>query len=107
MSTGKRGKNKKAGQPEKLLLVMLDGHEVPMDEIQTLLGSELVVARISTYFWELKKIGADIRRNRVGRKIVSYQLLNPEQMTTYARERGLIAPLPVVLTAEDLMVAAG
>jgi len=107
MSTGKRGKNKKAGQAEKLLLVLLDGHEVPVGEINTLLSSQFVIARISTYFWELRKAGAEIRRNRVGRKIVSYQLLNPEVMTAYARERKLIAPLPVVLTAEDLMVAAG
>ena len=105
MSTGKRGKNKKAGQAEKLLLVLLDGHEVPVGEIESLLSSQFVFARISTYFWELRKMGADIRRNKVGRKIVSYQLLNPEHMTVLARERGLVAPLPVVLTAEDLMVA--
>jgi len=103
-----RGKNKKSGQPEKLLLVLLDGREVPVGEIEALLGSQVVLARLSTYFWELrKKFGAQIKTNRVGRKIVSHQLINVDEMTTYARERKLIAPLPVVLTADDLMVAAG
>jgi hypothetical protein len=51
--------------------------------------------------------GADIKRNKIGRKIVSYQLMNPEVMLAYAQQRGLVAPPPPVLTAEDLMVAAG
>jgi hypothetical protein len=32
--------------------------------------------------------------------------MNTEAMTDYLRARGLIAPLPVVLKAEDLMVAS-
>lgn len=104
-----RGKSKKISQPEKLLLVLLDGHEAPMAELEALLGAQLVWARLPTYCWVLRQpdIGAIIRRNKVEKRIVSYQLENHEAMTLYARDRGLIAPLPVVLTPEDLMVAAG
>jgi hypothetical protein len=102
-----RGKNKKTAQAEKLLLVLLDGHEAPVSEIQTLLSSHIVMNRFSAYLWDLKQIGAQIKRNRVGRNIVSYQLVNHEAMTAYARERELIPPPAVVLTASDLMVAAG
>lgn len=105
---GGRGKSKKISQAEKLLLVLLDGREVPISEIETLLATQLVLPRLATYCWDLrKKMGAVIRRNMVGGRIVSYQLQNAEEMLAYARSRGLVAPLPIVLTAEDLMVAAG
>jgi hypothetical protein len=102
-----RGKNKKTAQAEKILLVLLDGHEAPIAELETLLTSHIVMNRFSAYLWDLKQIGAEIRRNRVGRKIVSYQLINVDAMKAYAQERGLIAPPAVALTASDLMVAAG
>jgi hypothetical protein len=102
-----RGKNKKTAQAEKILLVLLDGHEAPIGEIETLLSTHIVFNRFSAYLWDLKQIGAEIKRNRVGRKIVSYQLINTEVMQAYAQERGLIPPPAVTLTASDLMVAAG
>lgn len=102
-----RGKNKKTAQAEKLLLVLLDGHEAPVGEIEALLTAHIVMNRFSAYLWDLKQIGAEIKRNRVGRKIVSYQLVNTEAMNAYAQERGLIPPPAVTLSASDLMVAAG
>jgi hypothetical protein len=102
-----RGKNKKPRQAEKILLVLLDGHEATMGEIEATLNSQVEVYRISTYLWNLKTRGAEIKKIKVGRKIVAFQLLNVDTMTKYARDRGLIAPLPIALTAEDLMVAAG
>jgi hypothetical protein len=102
-----RGKSSKPRQAEKMLLAMLDGHEVSLPELETTLGSHIALYRLSVYLWNLKKIGATIKRNTVNRKLVSIQLINTEEMTTYARSRGLVAPLPVVLTPDDLMVAAG
>jgi hypothetical protein len=106
MSVG-RGRSKKISQAEKILIVLLDGHEAPIGEIETLLGGQIVFARLSAYLWDLKMVQADIKRNKVGRKVVSVQLMNPETMMVYARIRGLVAPLPVVLKPEDLMVAVG
>lgn len=105
MSTG-RGRSKKISQAEKILLVLLDGHEAPIGEIETVLGGQIVFARLSAYLWDLKVVGAEVKRNKVGRKVVSVQLVNLDAMTVYMRDRGLIAPIPVVLKAEDLMVAA-
>lgn len=101
-----RGRSKKGRQAEKILLVLLDGHETPVTELEHLLSSEIVFSRLSSYLWDLKKLGAYIRSNRIGRKIVSYQLQNPEEMHAYAQERKLIAPPPVVLTAADFAVSA-
>jgi hypothetical protein len=105
MSVG-RGRSKKVSQAEKILVVLMDGHEAPIGEIETLLGGQIVLARLSAYLWDLKQVNAEVKRNKVGRKVVSIQLMNTEAMTDYLRARGLIAPLPVVLKAEDLMVAA-
>jgi hypothetical protein len=105
MSVG-RGRSKKISQAEKILVVLLDGHEAPIGEIETTLGGQIVFARLSAYLWDLKMVGAEVKRNKVGRKVVSIQLMNPEPMVDYARTRGFIAPLPVVLKAEDLMVAS-
>jgi len=105
MSVG-RGRSKKVSQAEKILLVLLDGHEAPIGEIETLLGGQIVLARLSAYLWDLKQVSAVVKRNKVGRKVVSLQLLNTEAMVEYSRTRGIIAPLPVVLKAEDLMVAS-
>ena len=104
-----RGKSKKISQPEKLLLVLLDGREVPVAELEALLSTQLVWARLPVYCWDIRQpgIGAILRCNKVEKRIVSFQLVNHEAMTLYARDRGLIAPLPVVLTPEDLMVAQG
>lgn len=102
-----RNRGKKTAQAEKILLVLLDGHEAPIGEILVLLGGQIVMNRFSAYLWDLTQWGAIVKRNKVGRKVVSVQLMNVDVMTEYARERGLIAPTPVVLSSEDLMVAAG
>ena len=101
-----RGKSKKAWQSEKLLLILLDGHEAPVHELESLLSSEIVFSRMSSYLWDLKRAGANILRTRTGRKIVSYQLVNVVEMRAYALKRKLIAPPPVRLTAADFAVSA-
>ena len=100
-----RGANKQPRQAEKLLLVMLDGHEVTMVEVETTLGTEIVVARLSTYLWELKAAGAEVKRIKVGRKLVALQLTNLEAMKALALDRGLVSAPVAPVTAEDLVVA--
>lgn len=102
-----RGKSKKPRQSEKLLMVLLDGHEASLSEVETTLGGQIEVYRLSTYLWNLKTEGADIRKIKQGRKIMALQLVNTDVMHQYALDRGLIAPPAVVLNPDDLMVAAG
>lgn len=102
-----RGKGKKTQQAEKILLVLLNaqGKEVTIDEIKVTLGAEVQLYRIPTYLWDLKKIGANITKRKTGRNIMGFTLNNIEHMTSYARDRGLLAPPPVTLNPEDLMVS--
>jgi hypothetical protein len=101
-----RGKGKKTQQAEKLLLVLLNaqGKEVTIDEVKTTLGAEVQLYRLPTYLWDLKKIGADISKRKAGRSLVGFTLNNTDHMVVYAKDRGLIAPPPVTLNPEDLMV---
>lgn len=101
-----RGPSKKPRQAEKLLLILLDGHEASMAEVQATLGSVVEVYRLSTYLWNLKTRGAQITKIKKGRKVVAVQLINTNTMTEYARSRGLLGAPAVVLTPEDLMVAS-
>lgn len=101
------GRRRTIAQWEKLLLVLLSGQVVTPEEIQTLLKTELVWNRFSTYLWDMKKSGALIKKTKQGKKIVGYQLENVDAMRAYAVERGLIAPPPTVLSQEDLLVTSG
>lgn len=101
-----RGQSKKPRQAEKLLLVMLDGHEVSMEEVAKTLDGQIEVYRLSTYLWNLKSKGAEIKKNKQGRKVVSIQLVNTETMAEYVKSRGIVnVPVSTELKAEDLVVA--
>jgi hypothetical protein len=102
-----RGKNKNPTQAEKVLLVLLDGRQVSAAEISGTLGTEIELYRLSSYLWQLEQIGAKIARIKVHRNIAAYQLLNAEEMTKYARARGLLPPDAIVLSASDFAVSAG
>ena len=103
-----RGKSKKPRQAEKLLVVLLDGREVSLTEIEATLGTVLQMYRIPSYIWDLKHyMNAQVKTIKQGRNVTAIQLLNVEEMKTYALDRGLIAPPPIELKPEDLMVAAG
>lgn len=101
-----RGKSKKPRQAEKLLLILLDGHEAGMAEVEATLGSQIEFYRLSTYLWNLRTLGAELKTTKQGRKVVGIQLLNLDTMTAYAQSRGLVAPPVVELKPEDLMVTA-
>ena len=101
-----RGQSRKPRQAEKLLLVLLDGHEASMAEVDTTLGGQIEVYRLSTYLWNLKSKGAEIKKIKQGRKVIAVQLVNTEHMSVYAQSRGLLAAPAVVLKPEDLMVAS-
>lgn len=76
---------------QKLLKVMIAGNAVTKEEIDTLLGKEIYMYRISTYMWHIKTIANGIVRiNKDGRKVKSYQLVNVEEVKEYMKRVGIL-----------------
>jgi hypothetical protein len=79
-----RGKSSKLKPFEKLLTVMISGKEVTLDEIETTLGNEIHMYRISTYIWHIKQFAkGTVKSIKDGRKVVGYQLLNVAEVKQY------------------------
>lgn len=76
---------------QKLLTVMISGNAVTKEEIDTLLGKEIYMYRISTYMWHIKTIANGIIRiSKDGRKVNSYQLVNVEEVKEYMKRVGIL-----------------
>ena len=76
---------------QKLLTLMISGNPVTRDEIDTLLGKEIYMYRISTYMWHIKtNANGIIRIKKEGRKVVSYQLVNVDQVKEYMKRVGVL-----------------
>jgi len=76
---------------QKLLTIMISGNTVTRDEINTLLGNEIYMYRISTYMWHIKTMANGvIRIVKDGRKVISYQLVNVDEVKEYMRRVGIM-----------------
>lgn len=76
---------------QKVLTLMISGNPVTREEIQSLLGDEIYMYRISTYMWHIKTIANGIIRiNKSGRKVISYQLVNVDEIKEYMRRTGTL-----------------
>jgi|TARA_R110000823_G_scaffold80165_1_gene182586 hypothetical protein len=76
---------------QKLLTIMISGNAVTRDEIDTLLGKEIYMYRISTYMWHIKtNANGVIRITKEGRKVTSYQLVNADEVKEYMRRTGIL-----------------
>lgn len=76
---------------QKLLTIMISGNAVTRDEIDTLLGNEIYMYRISTYMWHIKtNANGVIRITKDGRKVTSYQLVNADEVKEYMRRTGIL-----------------
>jgi hypothetical protein len=60
--------------------LMLTGKPVTVEEIDTLLGEEITMSKLSMYIWEIKNYATRgvVKVQKDGKKVVSYQLINPE-----------------------------
>lgn len=84
-----RGKSTSLKAFEKLLTVLMSGNPVTKDEIETTLGKDIQMYRLSTYIWDIKThANGIIKVNKDGRKIVSYQLMNVDEMKSYMKRTG-------------------
>tara|TARA_B100000780_G_scaffold193279_1_gene136256 strand:+ start:6414 stop:6812 length:399 start_codon:yes stop_codon:yes gene_type:complete len=76
---------------QKLLTIMISGNAVTREEIDTLLGKEIYMYRISTYMWHIKtNANGIIRITKDGRKVTSYQLVNADEVKEYMRRTGIL-----------------
>lgn len=85
-----RGKSTKLKPFQKLLTVMISGKQVTVDEIDTLLGKEIYMYRLSTYMWHIKtNANGVIKPIKEGRKCVAYQLVNVKEVKEYMDRVGI------------------
>ena len=85
-----RGKSTKLKPFQKLLTMMVSGKEVSINEIDTLLGKEIKMYRLSTYMWHIKTIAnGTVKSIKDGRKVVAYQLCNVDEVKKYMDRSGV------------------
>lgn len=76
---------------QKLLTVMISGNSVTKDEINTLLGHEIFMYRISTYMWHIKtQASGVVKVIKDGRKVAGYQLVNTDEVKEYMKRMGVL-----------------
>jgi hypothetical protein len=87
-----RTKSTKLAPFQKLLTVMISGKPVTLEEIDTLLGKEIYMYRISTYMWHIKTFaGGVVKSIKDGRKVTAYQIMNVKEVKEYMKAEGIDA----------------
>jgi hypothetical protein len=82
-----RGKSSKLKPFEKLLTIMVSGKPVSIEEIDTTLGSEIHMYRLSTYIWHIKKFANGVvKAIKDGRKVTAYQIVNVAEVKQYMKD---------------------
>jgi hypothetical protein len=90
MSKAKKVKQIRLKPFEKLLTVMISGKPTTKVEIETLLGNEIYMYRLSTYIWHVKTFaGGVVKAIKDGRKVTAYQLCNVEEVKKYMSRLGI------------------
>ena len=87
-----RGKSNKLKPFQKLLTIMVSGKPVSIDEIDTTLGKEIHMYRLSTYIWHIKtNANGVVKAIKDGRKVSAYQIVNVDEMKEYMKRTGVSA----------------
>jgi hypothetical protein len=90
MSKVTKTKTMKLKPFQKLLTLMISGKPVTIEEIDTLLGKEIYMYRLSTYIWHIKTVANGVvRAIKTGRKVTAYQLVNVDQVKDYMTRVGV------------------
>jgi hypothetical protein len=77
---------------QKLLTVMISGKPVMLTEMDTLLGKEIYMYRISTYMWHIKtNANGVVKTIKDGRKVIGYQIMNVKEVKEYMNRAGITA----------------
>ena len=78
---------------QKLLSIMISGEPVSKEEIDTLLGKEIQMYRLSTYMLHIKtnpSANGVIKVIKDGRKVAGYQLMNVSEIRAYMIRLGIL-----------------
>jgi hypothetical protein len=87
-----RTKSNKLAPFQKLLTVMISGKPVTLEEMDSLLGKEIYMYRISTYMWHIKTFaGGVVKTIKDGRKVTAYQIMNVKEVKEYMKTAGVDA----------------
>jgi hypothetical protein len=90
MSKAKKVKQIRLKPFEKLLTVMISGKPTTKVEIETLLGNEIYMYRLSTYIWHIKtNANGVVKAIKDGRKVTAYQLCNVDEVKKYMSRVGI------------------
>ena len=90
MSKATKTKTMKLKPFQKLLTLMISGKPVTIEEIDTLLGKEIYMYRLSTYIWHIKTVANGVvRAIKTGRKVTAYQIVNVDQVKEYMTRVGV------------------
>jgi len=85
-----RFKSTKLKPFQKLLTIMVSGKEVSIKEIDTLLGKEIYMYRLSTYMWHIKtNANGVVKAIKDGRKVTAYRLCNVDEVKKYMDRVGV------------------
>ena len=88
MSKAKKVKQIRLKPFEKLLTVMISGKPVTKEEIETTLGGEIYMYRLSTYMWHIKThANGVVKTIKDGRKAPRYQLMNASDVKSLYMDR--------------------
>jgi hypothetical protein len=63
----------------KIAVVMKSGEPIKVEQFEKIFGGtkvEPVLYRLSTYIWNIKRIGGTVRVHKDGRRVEAYQLMN-------------------------------
>lgn len=87
---------------QKVLQVLISGNPTTKEELDTLLGKQIQMYRISTYMWHIKThANGIIRVVKDGRKVSGYQLVNVAEVKEYMKRAGVLnASAPVEKLAD-------
>lgn len=83
-----RGVAKKLKCFEKVLLLMIDGKPITVEEIEQKLGDQIQMYRISNYVWKMKKdLNLVVRHIKDGKNLLGYQLINTKDALNYIEKK--------------------
>jgi len=92
MAKTKTVKSVKLKPFEKLLTVMVSGKPVTIEEIESTLGNEIHMYRLSTYIWHIKTFANGVvKAIKDGRKVTAYQITNVSEVKQYMKTAGVTA----------------
>ena len=77
---------------EKVLNVLISGKVTSKEELDALLGKEIMMYRISTYMWHIKTMANGVVKSiKDGRRVTGYQLVNVKEVKEYMNRVGITA----------------